>query len=78
MFRDGTNQKSVFEWLSTFDVGDTRPFDVEDRIRPGHKINDVMARVYISSQSKMIGAKFKTKTKEDESGKPRMHVTRVA
>lgn len=77
MFRDGTNQKAVYEWLSGFSVGESREFNVDDVRRPGDKINDVMARTYISAQSKIIGFRFKTKTIIDESGIARMHVTRT-
>lgn len=77
MFREGTNQKAVYDWLASFENGESRPFDVADRVRPGNTINDVMARAYISAQSKMMGMRFKTKTKPDEDGRPRMHVERV-
>lgn len=78
MFRQGTNQQCVFEWLSSFEIGEERKFDVKDRLRSEGPINDVVARVYISAQSKMMGARFKTKTKPDIEGRPRMHVSRVA
>ena len=76
MFREGTNQKAVYDFLRRIDKGEEVLFDVQDVLRRGQIINDVMARVYISAQSKMIGARFKTKCKPTTDGQ-RLFVTRV-
>lgn len=77
MFRENTNQKAVFDFLSAINPGEEKMFDVADVLRPGDVINDVMARVYISSQSKIIGSKFRTKCKSTPEGQ-RLFVKREA
>lgn len=77
MYRSGTNQKNMFDWLVEFNLADEKMFDVKDVLRNGDVISDVMARVYISAQSKVMGRKFTTKVKPDEMSRPRLFVTRT-
>lgn len=76
MFRDGTNQKAVYEWVKELSVNEERCFDVQDKKREGQIINDTLARVYISSISKVIGRKYKTRTILVDGLGPRLFVLR--
>lgn len=78
MYREGTNVRAVYDWIVKLEVGQEAEFDVQDTLRKGFVLNDTLARVAISPISRVLGRKFKTKSKYNADNKPRLFVTRVS